>query len=302
MRELGLCLPNHLPGLTPTTIADFARKAEALGFAALWTIDRVAYDNLEPLTTLAAAASVTSKVRLGTSVMLLPLRDPVLTAKIIASLDLLSGGRVTVGIGIGSRPDDFAATRIPFNERGARVGEAIELMKKLWSAKAVSHKGRFYQVENLTVGPAPIQKPHPPLWMGGSNPKALERVGRLADGYIAGATGPEGFKKNWGLVQDSARRAGRDPGAIARAALVHTCVDLDKARAVQTTTAAITRYYGRMLFDIEKVLAVGTPEQCAGRLREYYDAGAEHIIITPVTADPRMLDLFAQKVMPALPT
>jgi probable F420-dependent oxidoreductase len=300
MRELGLCLPNHLPGLKPTTIADFARKAEALGFAALWTIDRVAYDNLEPLTALAAAASVTSTVRLGTSVMLLPLRDPVMTAKIIASLDVLSGGRVTVGVGIGSRPDDFAATRVPFNERGARVGDAIELMKKLWTGKPVTYKGRFYQVENLAIGPATIQQPHPPVWMGGSNPRALERVGRLADGYIAGSVGPEGFKRNWGLVQDSARRAGRDPSAIGRAALVHTCVDPDKERAVQATTAAITRYYGRLVFDVEKVLAVGPPEQCAGRLREYYEAGVDHVIVVPVTTDLGMLDLFAQKVMPAL--
>jgi probable F420-dependent oxidoreductase len=300
MRELGFCLPNHLPQLKPTTIADFARKAEALGFNALWTIDRVVYDNLEPLTTLAAAASVTSKIRLGTSVMLLPLRDPVMAAKIIASLDVLSGGRVTLGVGIGSRPDDFAATRIPYNERGARVGEALELMKKLWGGKPVTHKGRFYQVENLAIGPAPIQKPHPPVWMGGSNPKALERVGRLADGYIAGSVGPEGFKRNWDLVQDSARRAGRDPGTIARAALVHTCVDPDKERAVQATTAALTRYYGRVLFDIEKSLAVGPPEHCVARLREYHQAGADHVIVTPVTTDPGMLDLFAQKVMPAL--
>jgi len=300
MRELGLCLPNHLPGLKPTTIAEFARKAEVLGFSALWTIDRVVYDNLEPLTTLAAAASVTSRVRLGTSVMLLPLRDPVMAAKIIASLDVLSGGRVTVGVGIGSRPDDFAAARVPFNERGARVGDAIELMKKLWSGKPVTHRGRFYQVENLAIGPAPIQNPHPAVWMGGSNPKALERVGRLADGYIAGSVGAEGFKRNWGLVHDSARRAGRDPGAIARAALVHTCVDADKERAVQTATAAITRYYGRMIFDVEKALAVGPPEQCANRLRDYYEAGADHVIVAPVTADPRMLDLFAQEVMPAL--
>ena len=301
MRELGLCLPNHLPQLEPTTIPEFARKAEALGFAALWTIDRMVYDNLEPLTTLAAAASVTSKVRLGTSVMLLPLRDPVMTAKIIASLDVLSGGRVTLGVGIGSRPDDFAATRVPFNERGARVVDAIELMKKLWSGKPVTHKGRFYQVENLAIGPAPIQRPHPPVWMGGSNPKALERVGRLADGYIAGSVGAEGFKKNWGLVQDAARRAGRDPGAIAKAALVHTCVDQDKERAVRATTAAITRYYGRLLFDIENVLAVGPPDHCANRLREYYEAGADHLIVVPVTTDPGMLDLFAQKVIPALP-
>ena len=301
MPQLGLCLPNHLPGLKPTTIADFARKAEALGFTSLWTIDRVAYDNLEPLTTLAAAASVTSKVRLGTSVMLLPLRDPVMTAKIIASLDVLSGGRVTLGVGIGSRPDDFAATRVPFNERGARVGEAIELLKKLWTGKSVTHKGRFYQVENLAIGPATIQEPHPPVWMGGFAPKALERVGRLADGFLAGPVGPERVKRALSTVRDSARKAGRDPAKLATAALVYLCVDSDKERAVQTTTAIMTRYYGKVIFDIETALAVGPPEHCAKRLREYFEAGVNHVIVVPVTTDLGMLDLFAQKVMPALP-
>jgi probable F420-dependent oxidoreductase len=294
-------LPNHLPGLAPTTIADFARKAEALGFASLWTLDRVVYDNLEPLTTLAAAASVTSRVRLGTSVMLLPLRDPVMTAKIVASLDLLSGGRVTLGVGIGSRPDDFAATRVPFSERGARVGEAIELMKKLWSGKPAIHKGRFYQVENLAIGPATIQHPHPPVWMGGFNPRALERIGRLADGFLAGPVGPERVKRALGAVQESARKAGRDPAGLATAVLVYLCVDPNRERAVQATTAIMNRYYGRVVFVIENALAVGPPEHCANRLREYYEAGAEHVIVVPVTTDFGMVDLFAEAVMPALP-
>jgi alkanesulfonate monooxygenase SsuD/methylene tetrahydromethanopterin reductase-like flavin-dependent oxidoreductase (luciferase family) len=145
--------------------------------------------------------------------MLLPLRDPVMAAKIVASLDLLSGGRVTVGIGIGSRPADFVATRIPFNERGARAAEAIGLLRQLWTGEPVTHRGRFYQVENLAIGPAPIQKPHPPIWLPGVVSRdSLIWAAQKRIPYIMLATEMDPTRQAFQLYHDTAAEEGYESG------------------------------------------------------------------------------------------
>src|ERR1700674_5270202 len=143
MVSIGIALPN-LPGVTPTLIPEFARRIEAGGFNAIWALDRLVYENPDPLTALAACAAVTSRVRLGTSILLAPLHAPVLLAKQLATLDLLSNGRMTVGVGIGGRPDDFTGVGVPFAARGARTREAIQIMKQVWTGQAIRHQSRHF--------------------------------------------------------------------------------------------------------------------------------------------------------------
>src|SRR5204863_6333615 len=223
---------NPAPEIDPGHVVQVARKCEAIGLHSMWAIDRVVYDNLEPLTLLAAAAAVTSKIRLGTSVLLAALRPPAALAKTVATLDFISNGRLTLGIGFGSRENDFASVAVPWEHRGSRAEELVAVMKRLWSGESVTHKGKYFHMENVTVGPRPVQKPHPPIWMGGSAEVALKRAARLADGYICGSSAIPEFPKLWEKIAGYAKAAGRDPDKIAKAGLTFMAIDNDKKKAI----------------------------------------------------------------------
>jgi probable F420-dependent oxidoreductase len=213
MKKIGLAFVNPAPLTTPNNVLNFAKKCEAMGVQSMWVIDRIAYDNLEPLTVLAAAASVTNKIRLGTSVLLPNLRHPTLLAKTIATLDFVSNGRVTLGIGFGSRENDFTALEIPFAGRGSRAVEAVRLMKRLWTEDNVTHKGRFYNIENVTIGPRPIQASIP-IWTGGSAEVALKRAGTWADGFICGSSAIAEFSSVWDKVASRKPASPSSPSTI----------------------------------------------------------------------------------------
>lgn len=300
MSKIGLCLVNPAPQIQPDYVTSVAKKAEEVGVDSLWVIDRIAYDNLEPLTLLAVAAAVTQKIRIGTSVLLAGLRHPTLLAKTVATLDFLSRGRITLGIGFGSRENDFTAVGIPFEGRGSRAEEAVKLMKRLWSEEGVTHKGRFFQVENLTIGPRPVQTPHPPIWMGGGAEVVLKRAARLADGYICGSSAIPEFPSVWEKISGFAQAAGRNPQEIEKAGLTFMAIDDNKAKAVDECAAYLQRYYGKVRMDVEKHLLVGAPEACAERISSFFAKGLDTLIIGTVRAGLKQLDLFGEKVLPLL--
>jgi len=264
----------------------------------MWAIDRIAYDNLEPLTFLAAAAGATQKIRLGTSVLLGNTRHPAHLAKMIATLDFISNGRVTLGLGFGSRANDYKAIEIPYEHRGSRAVEQVQLMKRLWTEDNVTHKGRFFNVENLTLGPRPIQKPHPPIWTGGSAETALKRAGTWGNGFISGSAAIEDFHKTWDKIASYAAAAGRNPDEITKASLAFMAINDDKAKAVQTVEAYTMRYYGRLRGDVEPVSIVGSGAQCADKIEYFFSKGIDTLIIGVADPDPRQLDLFGEKVLP----
>lgn len=300
MAKIGLCFVNPAPQIQAGYVTTVAKKSEEMGLHSLWVIDRIVYDNLEPLTFLAAAAAVTHKIRLGTSVLLAGLRHPVLLAKTVSTLDFLSGGRVTLGIGFGSRENDFSAVGVPFEDRGSRAEEVVRLMKRLWTEEGVTHKGRFFQVDNLSIGPKPLQSPHPPIWTGGGAEIALKRAGRLADGYICGSSAIQEFPAVWEKICGFASAAGRDPKKIEKAALTFMAIDDDKTKAVEACAAYLNRYYGKVRVDVEKTFLVGQPEACAAGIRGAFSNGLDTLIIAPTIPDLRQLDLLAEKVLPLL--
>src|SRR5690242_11866238 len=148
MPNIGFCMVNPAPEINPGHVVQVARKCEEIGLHSMWALDRVVYDNLEPLTLLGAAAAVTSKIRLGTSVLLAALRPPAALAKTVATLDFISNGRVTLGIGFGSRQNDFTSTGAPWEHRGSRAEELVDVMKRLWGGESVTYKGKYFQLEN----------------------------------------------------------------------------------------------------------------------------------------------------------
>jgi probable F420-dependent oxidoreductase len=299
MGKIGLAFVNPAPLTTPNNVLNFANKCEAMGVHSMWIIDRIAYDNLEPLTVLAAAAGATQKIGLGTSVLLPNLRHPTLLAKTIATLDFISKGRVTLGIGFGSRENDFTAVEIPFAARGSRAVEAVQLMKRLWTEDNVTHKGRFYNIENVTIGPRPIQKTIP-IWTGGGAEVSLKRAGTWADGFICGSSAMVEFSSVWDKVANYARAAGRNPNQIEKACLSFIAINDDKPKAIETLSAYVTRYYGRLRGDIENTFPVGSAAACADRINSFFAKGLDTLIIGLADPDPKQLDLFAEKVLPKI--
>jgi probable F420-dependent oxidoreductase len=214
--RIGLMIPGSFAGAMPPPSAfnEFFRGAEELGFDALWTIDRIFHDLniLDPLTLLTHAAAVTSRLRLGTAVLLFAFRNPVLVAKTAATLDYLSGGRLTLGVSLGGRDYEFASQGIPITQRVSRLRENLTVMRKLWTEQNVTFHGRHYHLDQVNMEPKPVQKPGIPILMGGSVDAVLKRSAEEANGWIAGSRGtPETFHEAWQKVQAYARAAGKDP-------------------------------------------------------------------------------------------
>ena len=166
---------------------------------------------LDSLSTLLFVAACTERVQLGTSACILPWRNPVITAKELATLDVLSNGRLIFGVGAGWWAEEFAMLGVPFEHRGSRLGEYIQLLKALWTEQNPSFHGRFWQIEDVGFSPKPVQKPHPPIWIGGDGEAAFRRVGRLGDAWHAAFNRPEQLADKYARIQAYAREAGRDP-------------------------------------------------------------------------------------------
>ena len=299
MGKIGLAFVNPAPLTKPNSVVNFAKKCEEMEIHSFWTIDRIAYDNLEPLTILAAAAGATQKIRLGTSILMPALRHPALLAKTVATLDFVSNGRVILGVGYGSRESDFTAVEVPFERRGSRAVEAIGLMKRLWTEENVTHEGRFFKIQNLTIGPRPVQSPIP-IWGGGGAEVALKRAGTWANGFICGSSAIPEFSTTWEKVAGYARAAGRNPNDIEKAGLTFMAINDNKAKAVDAVAAYVTRYYGRLRGDIENTFLVGPPSACAERIGSFFSKGLDTLIIGTADPDPKQLDLFGEKVLPLL--
>jgi probable F420-dependent oxidoreductase len=299
MANIGLCFVNPAPLTKPENVVNFAKKCEAMGLHSMWTIDRIAYDNLEPLTLLAAAAGATQKIRIGTSVLLPGLRHPALLAKILATLDFTSNGRLTIGVGFGSRENDFTALEVPFETRGSRAVECVQLMKRLWTEENVTHKGKFFNVQNLTLGPRPIQKPIP-IFTGGSAEISLKRAGTWANGFICGSSAIPEFSTTWEKIAQYARAAGRNPNEIEKAGLTFMVINDNTAKAVEILNNYVMRYYGRLRGDVASTSLVGSPAAVADRIEAFLSRGLDTLIIGLADPDPKQLDLFGEKVLPNL--
>lgn len=230
----------YLPSGGPLASADVvqrlcsvAQAAEALGFDSVWVGDHTLFPlklppkddgskfsfdpeepYLEPLTALAYVAAITRKVRLGTAALVLPTRNPVLTAKAAATLDVLSGGRLILGVAAGWLQAEFGLLQVPFRLRGRMTDEAIAVIKELWTSEAPRFEGRFYRFADCRCEPRPLQKPHPPIWIGGESDAALRRVVRCGNGWLARARSPGEYAGRLAVLRETAAAAGRGLSGI----------------------------------------------------------------------------------------
>lgn len=262
-----------------------AERAEALGYDSVWVGDSIlARPRHEPLTLLSAVAARTRRVELGTAVLLPALRNPVVLAHGVATLDQISEGRFILGVGIASDvPNiraEFVACGVPFEKRVGRMLEGLRLCRELWTGKPVSWNGRWV-VERATLGPVPHRPGGPPIWIGGMVRASLERVGKLYDGWFPNAPDPTRWRAQWDEIHQIAREAGRDPAQLTGAVYLTLTIDEDKARAEERMNAFMQNYYGQLaaVMRARQATYAGPAEGAAEWLASWVRAGVGHLVL-----------------------
>jgi probable F420-dependent oxidoreductase len=261
-------------------------RIEELGYDSAWTSEHIFFyfPTFDALTMLAAMAARTARIRLGTAVMLLPLRPAALAAKEIASVDVISGGRLTIGIGIGGEyPKEFEAVGVPVKQRGARTDEAMRVIKTLFTQDNVTFDGRFTKLPGVTLAPKPTQRGGPPLWVAGRSEAAMRRAGQLGDGYFPYLFSPEKFREGWAKTREFAEKAGRDPAALTPAIYQFICLADTYDEAKTTAAADLSRRYNQPFEKIvDRYVVMGNAGDCVKRLGDFADAGVEHFVLVPI--------------------
>ncbi|MFB8242882.1 LLM class flavin-dependent oxidoreductase [Kitasatospora purpeofusca] len=283
--KIGIGLPTSLPGAAGADVVAWARLAEQAGYSTLGTIDRLVHTSWEPLTTLAAAAAVTERIGLATSILISPLRaNTALLAKQAATVDRLSGGRLTLGMAVGSRPDDFEVGQVEKAGRGARTGTQVAELRRHW---ADAQSGR-----EPSVGPAPIRPNGPELILGGHSPAALARAARLGDGWIGGGTGPIMFAQGAQALREQWAAEGRE-GAPRLVALAYFALGAD---GTKYTEGYLRSYYRDAGPFVEHILrgAADNPGKLRGLVGKYAEAGCDELLLMPCAGDLGQVEAAAQ--------
>jgi len=279
-----------------------ARRIEQAGFDSLWVGDHIAFyiPVPESLTTLAFAAGVTSRVRLGTAVYLLPLRHPTITAKVTSTLDMLSAGRLTLGVGVGGEfPPEFDATGVPVEERGARADESIEVIRRLWSENDVEHAGPHFRFGPVSIDPKPLQPGGPPIIVGGRRGPSFRRAGQLGDGYVSHMCDPDRFARNLDEIRRHARAAGRSRVPFEAMSFLFTFFDDSYEAALDRAASVLQTIYNVPFREAAaKYCLLGPPDACLEQMQRFVDAGSRHLILS-VPIDPDgAIEIARERILP----
>jgi alkanesulfonate monooxygenase SsuD/methylene tetrahydromethanopterin reductase-like flavin-dependent oxidoreductase (luciferase family) len=309
--QCGLMLPTHAPREKPLDvglIAATAEWAEASGFDAVWTGDHIVHPwhFMESLISLAFVAARTQTIGIGTSVLVLPMRQLSVVAAQVATLANLSGGRLRLGIGIGGEyPREWQAAGVPLKERGARLDEAVPLLQRLLAGEVVTVEGRFNSFSDVSVSPVP---PPVPIYLAGRAEVALARVGRLADGWLGFFVTPNGFRRDGAVIDTAREQAGRASLPFERGMLLH--FHLDTQAAAMTRALELNLGFPKELQlagndeQLKRLGLVGTPEDVVARMQEYIDAGCTTFAVSPIEKEngayQRQVRRFASEVLPRL--
>ena len=283
------------------------RRVEELGYDSVWTGDHVVFNVPfhESLTLLASYTPITRRLRIGTCVYLLALRAPGVAAKMTATLDVLSGGRFIFGVGVGGEiPKEWELCGVPIRERGARVTEAIDVVRALWRDSPATFEGRFTRFKDVSIEPKPVQRPGPPVWVGGRSEAALQRTGRQGDGWIAYVVQPERYRESLARIREAAQAAGRTLDGYVCAHLTFITLGRDYESARATWVRLLSRRYAQDFSPLaEKYGIVGTPEQCLERLERFREAGCNYFILDTIVdpeQQPEHLERIAAELLPRL--
>lgn len=294
-------------GLLAGGDAGAVRALEAESLDSLWVGGHVASRNPSPeaMMGLAQLAALTERVKIGTSILLLPLYPPALVAKQIADLDRATNGRVILGVGVGGEyPQEFRACQVPVNERGRRTNEMIPLIRRLWTAAEITHTGRYYSMEDVRIHPAPAQPGGPPIVVAGRKEPAMRRAATLGDGWFPYLYSPRRYAASVETVKQTASEAGRDLSSFEWFVWVFVNVNPDGDAAREEAARSMGSTYDQdFRAMVDSVAAAGTAEEVTARVKDFHDAGARHFVFSPATAgaDPRsVVDRLFGDVAPAL--
>ena len=323
--RFGLVLPSFsFPDLDYATCArlrEFAVRAEELGYEALWVCEHLVTARglygtawLSPLETLAFAAGCTRRIKIATGILIPAIRNPVFLAKEIASLQFLSGGRFELGVGVGWDAQEFEVAGVPIKQRGGRTDEILDIFEKLWTGEEVTHRGRYYSFDRVTIDPPLPQRP--PLWVAGGAkiktelspdpetiaPTVLDRICRRADGWLARAAGSNrSIIDDWAQIVRRLDEIGRPRSSLAFGHLnfTHVVPTDDEAAALREQRPRIERVMGthRSFEHLQTCYLLGAPARIRERIAELAAAGLEYLVLSPLDYDPGQLDVWEEEIV-----
>jgi probable F420-dependent oxidoreductase len=290
-----MSLPHRSPDpLDVAAVRGVAQRADARGFHDLWVTEN-ALDHVfsfDALNVLTYAAAVTTRIRVGVAVLVLPVQHPVHVAHQVATLDQLSQGRAILGVGLG-REHHYAQFQVPTARRVRRFREGVEVIKALWTAPRVVYHGEIFRLEGEAMALKPVQRPHPPIWLGGDHPDAIRRAATLADAWMgSGGSSVETFGRSVPILREALEKAGRDPATVP----VSKRVFLSVHERADVARAEVDRWFTVVYRNPKGVDASGvhgTPEQVRERLEELAHMGASHLLLNPVCRHGEQLEALA---------
>lgn len=311
MTHFGLAIRNFVgPGEVPDVqgLYAYAERAEALGFESLWAWDHVllgvepSFPILDSVTTLGSIAARTTRIKLGTGVLVLPLRNPLIAAKALGSLDVISGGRLILGVATGWYAREFDAVGVPFKQRGQHFERNLDILLRLWTEERVTLKVDEFNLREAVMVPRTVQRPRPPVLIGGYVDAVLKRAATKGDGWLTYFYRPESFMRSWQKIQAFAREAGRDPSALTATNQLAIYVGTSRSE-----TAAPMRQWLQTEWDvaawsestIEHAIH-GSPEECVEQLRAHIATGVHRIILIPYRYQPEQVERIAKEVLTKL--
>ena len=311
MTRFGLAIKNFVgPAETPDVdaILAYAGRAEALGFESLWAWDHVilgvepAFPILDAVGTLTAIAARTSRIRLGTGVLVLPLRNPTVAAKALGTLDVISKGRLILGVAAGWYAREFDAAGVPFKQRGRLFELNLDILIRLWTEERVTLQADGFNLREAVMLPRPTQQPRPPILIGGYVDAVLKRVATKGDGWLTYFYTPESYRKSWEKILGFARAAGRDPATLTGTNQLAILVGRSRAE-----TEAPMREWLQTEWDvaawsestIEHAIR-GSVDECVEQLRAHVATGVDRIILIPYRYEPDQVEIIASEILPRL--
>jgi len=285
----------------PELLCTCAEAAEAVGLDSIWLSDHIVTRNptLDITCLFAMIAARTQRVKMGPSVLTLPARHPVQVAKTYATLDYVSGGRMIMAVGSGSDVRDLEACGVSPQERGKRLDEGIQILRKLWTESHVTHHGQFYHFEDVTIEPKP-RKGSLDIWIGGKSDAILKRVVRLGDGWFPALTSPAEFKRDMDKLMAFGEEYGRTVNPREAGVLLLTHVSQDRAAAWQTV-APFLRGLPMSPEEVAARCVVGTPEECVEKLQQFVEAGCVKFVLRPACPLNEILpqiELYGKEILP----
>jgi probable F420-dependent oxidoreductase len=289
-------------------LVEYGVKMEQLGFDSLWVWDHVLlgvepnFPIIEALTLLTAIAARTKKIQLGTGVLVLPLRNPVLLAKQLSSMDLLSEGRLIMGLASGWYKREFDAVGVPFEQRGKIMDENLEILTRFWTEPMVKGQYAYHKIPAGVMYPKPVQKPRPPILIGGYVDRVLKRAAVAGDGWLTYFYRPESFARSWAKIRDFAKEAGKDPDHLLNGAQLSIRIGKSRAAVESEMMEWLGKEwdYAAWSESTKDSAVIGTVDECVEQLKAHLAVGVQKLIFVPYRYEMEQIEIIAREIIPRL--